>query len=82
VWSARRPPPSVSFPERLVYTGLTRATHLLLLVLSDDLCPEHREVLGRLDSRRLIFWSEAAEHAFHRLKTAPNDAGGEASGGA
>ena len=47
-----------------VFTALTRATSLLVMVLWPDGDPEIKSILGRLREDRLLFWSQAARDAF------------------
>ena len=72
LWAGWQPTPA-SFADaalEMAYTALTRASGLLVLMLSDTLPSLHRELLGLLDPNRLIFWTPEAREAFERLKIA------------
>ena len=51
-----------------VYTALTRATNLLVLVLWPDASPDIKEVLGRLDRMHLNFRDEEATARFEECE--------------
>lgn len=53
-----------------VYTALTRATTLLVIVLHEEGDERISNAIAKLDPRRLLFWDNAAEQAFRRLMPA------------
>jgi hypothetical protein len=50
-----------------LFTAMTRTTRLLVIVLWRGGDPATRQLLGKLDGRRLLFWDEPAKEAFDRL---------------
>ena len=58
-------PPAGKSVLEWVYTALTRATSVLVIaVFPDKTAPPVAEALGKLKEEHLMFWDEAAKHAW------------------
>jgi len=66
IWSTRAEIPVLETTAEWIYTILTRTTGLVIVALSAKTRPDVRSIVGRLDQKRLLFWTEEAQAEFRR----------------
>lgn len=64
LWSTREKVISDNEIWEYVYTILTRASALLIIVISESTIPEYRNILSKLDLERIIFYDEHSKNKF------------------